>query len=652
MKISKIEYDNFRNFKDPGEIICSTDGKVTIIYGKNGDGKTTLHQLLQWIIYGDVSFNKTANNHLYNLELEKEKKFGDEFKVSGKIEFEHAGTDYYLIRESTYKKQLTESIKVKDDIRMLWKTEENSWAVVDDPKQFIEKMLPSGLSEYFFFDGESMIADLRVKGKESASKLRTALYSMFELDLLEEIIEHIGRTDLKTTVLGKLYLSKGKSTDSSEIATCKTNIANAEAGIEKIDEKLDSIDSQKKDIASKLNSISEQIGSTKSKEQYENERKQLVFFRDQALSNIVDNQHSFGTTMMDMFPKLFISKTVDSAKERLQLKVQKSTLPSGMNKDLITYLTSKHVNQCICGRELGQEQKNYINDYLKMMPPLSYKETYDRFTREAELWGKGYSREAIESWIEKAVNNKETAEKHDAAIKKVDDEQKKSPDIEHLVVERQELEEARDELTEEYGVQISKKRDYERYLHKQRKEYDALTKDSLNGIIVNRQIDIMEKVADYYTNLLDEKSEVFSKRLETNIQQLIDAMLTSKRTVSVSKDFAVRVTDSFDDESKSEGQFAVVSFAYIGGILQMLKSEENLENKEYPLVLDGPFSKLDPDQRQNVVNAITSFAPQVILFSKDSLQDVFKSEDIGRVWTIESNDEKNVASVKEGYLWQ
>ena len=50
---------------------------------------------------------------------------------------------------------------------------------------------------------------------------------------------------------------------------------------------------------------------------------------------------------------------------------------------------------------------------------------------------------------------------------------------------------------------------------------------------------------------------------------------TSKRTVSVSREFAVRVTDSFGDESKSEGQFAVVSFAYIGGILKMLRSEEH-----------------------------------------------------------------------------
>ena len=52
-------------------IKCSTDGKVTIIYGKNGDGKTTLHQLFQWIIYGQVKFNKTTTDHLYNLAYEK-----------------------------------------------------------------------------------------------------------------------------------------------------------------------------------------------------------------------------------------------------------------------------------------------------------------------------------------------------------------------------------------------------------------------------------------------------------------------------------------------------------------------------------------------------------------------------------------------------
>ena len=84
----------------------------------------------------------------------------------------------------------------------------------------------------------------------------------------------------------------------------------------------------------------------------------------------------------------------------------------------------------------------------------------------------------------------------------------------------------------------------------------------------------------------------------------------------------------------------------------MLQSEEHLSSKEYPLVLDGPFSKLDPDQRQNVVDMIPRFAPQVILFSKDDLHEVFDANNIGRVWTIVSNEEKNIARIEEGHLWK
>ena len=184
------------------------------------------------------------------------------------------------------------------------------------------------------------------------------------------------------------------------------------------------------------------------------------------------------------------------------------------------------------------------------------------------------------------------------------------------------------------------------------KELDAATLANASCIHISHQIEIMEKVLAHFQEKLDKESKEFSEKLQDNIQELLNEMLTSKRKVSVSPEFAVRVTDSFDDESKSEGQFAVVSFAYIGGILKMLRSQKGLSTKEYPLVLDGPFSKLDPDQRANVVNLIPQFAPQVILFSKDELNDVFSPDMIGNVWTIISNDEKNVARVEEGYLWK
>ena len=233
MRISKIEFENFRNFKDYGQIKCSTDGKVTIIYGKNGDGKTTLHQLFQWIFYGHVHFNKTTTDRLYNLQFESEQPYGAVFNVMGRIDFEHDVVQYSLTRTHKYKKGLDDSEKIAEDFALNHRDEDYNWKRMDRPKEVIEKMLPSGLSEYFFFDGESMIADLRVKGKDSAGKLRKALYSMFDLDVIEAAINHIGRTDLKTTVLGKLYLSKGSAASGSEIATAKYNIEQAQARIEK-----------------------------------------------------------------------------------------------------------------------------------------------------------------------------------------------------------------------------------------------------------------------------------------------------------------------------------------------------------------------------------------------------------------------------------
>ena len=183
------------------------------------------------------------------------------------------------------------------------------------------------------------------------------------------------------------------------------------------------------------------------------------------------------------------------------------------------------------------------------------------------------------------------------------------------------------------------------------KKFDELTEKTELNKIINHKMDIMNQVKEYFENALHNKSKKYSEKLQSEIQYLLDVMLTSKRKVTVSTDFFVRVVDSYDDEAKSEGQFAVVSFAYIGGILKLLRDEMKDVIKEYPLILDGPFSKLDEDQKKNVIETIPKYAPQIVLFSKDNLEEMFNSSVMGKTWTIISNDEKNVAEVKEGYLW-
>lgn len=651
MKISKIEFENFRNFKGHGEILCSTDGKVTLIYGKNGDGKTTLHQLFQWVFYGRVHFNKTTTDRLYNLKYESDQPFGATFDVMGCIDFEHDGEFYSLRRVHTYKKDIDGALKISEDVALNKRNDDHDWLRVDRPNDVIEKLLPPGLSEYFFFDGESMIADLRVKGRDSAGKLRKALYSMFDLDILEAAIGHIGQTELKTTVLGKLYLSKGTISSNSKISAIKTNIEGAQAKLDRIEQDIISSTEEKTKKQSFARNISEQIGSAQSKAEYERKRKQLKAQRDAFLRNSTEMQSNFGDAVLDMFPLLLISRAMNKAKEKIHLKAEETKLPRGISKNLIAYLLSEDTSTCICGTPLCEEQRAHIKSYLQMLPPHSYTQLYHNFSNTAEHWGRGYNKKKIETYIISVLENNEQASLCDSRIHELDEIEKKSPDIEQLIVDRQKAERDIAKLDVHINELTTEKKKYDLYLRKQMQEFDQLTKATAVGESFAKKIAIMEKVSVTFQQRLDEASLSYSQKLEEMIQSLIEEMLTSKRTVSVTPEFFVRVTDSYNDESKSEGQFAVVSFAYIGGILKMLQDEATHVQKEYPLILDGPFSKLDVDQRQNVVRMIPQFAPQVILFSKDDLHEVFEKDHIGRVWTIVSNDEKNVAHVKEGYLW-
>ena len=652
MKIRKIEFENFRNFKDHGEIKCSTDGKVTIVYGKNGDGKTTLHQLFQWVFYGQVHFNKTTTDRLYNLQYESECSFGDTFQVMGCIDFEHDGAEYSLRRTYTYRKGVDEAEKIGEDMSLSKMDEDYNWRRVDRPRDVIEKLLPSGLSDYFFFDGESMIADLRVKGKDSAGKLRKALYSMFDLDVVESAIAHIGRTDLRTTVLGKLYLSKGTISSGSQISATKTNIEQIQVRLAKFEQDIADATAEQTAKQNLLVELSEKIGGHKSKSDYERQRKACKTQRDIFLKNAEAAQASFGDAVLDMFPQLLISKAVADAKKKIHLKVEQQKLPGGVNKKLINYLLAAGTTECVCGRPLCAEEKAHIEAYLSMLPPKSFSSLYQEFSNTARIWGKGYDKSRIEAYIMTVLENNDQASECDNRIRELDEAEKKSPDIESLIVARQQAESDLRDLERRIMTLNTEKKKLEILLKQQMKLFDQYTQENAAAVKVNGKIQIMEQVAAYFRRKLEQASLTYSQSLEANIQSLIDAMLTSKRKVAVSPEFSVRVTDSFNDESKSEGQFAVVSFAYIGGILKMLRSEEQLSAKEYPLVLDGPFSKLDPDQRQNVVNMIPEFAPQVILFSKDDLHGVFAEENIGRVWTIVSNEEKNVARIEEGHLWK
>ena len=646
MKIKRLGYDNFRAFKTRGDIIFSTDGKVNIIYGGNGAGKTTLHQLFQWVFYNTTSFNKSSSDKLYNLEYESEQSINSTFSVIGDIEFEHEGKLYLLRREWQYQKKMSTSINTNKRVTLSYKTEDYDWErVPGDSSLFIEKVLPSGLSTYFFFDGERMITDLMEKGQDSSKKLKKALYSIFNLNLYEKASRHIGSPDIKTSVIGKLYLSRTGTGNKANIDALKANIENATGQIEESELNIESRETGKSTNAQEIREISETIGGAKTRKEYEDLRKTLKNTADSLAKQIEDEQLLFGERLVQHYPRVLASRSVILAKKKLKHKLDTETLIPGIEKPLIEAILNGD-GICICGQPLNENARNHLMHYLDLLPPASYKRVYDIFTNEAEMAATA-SHYDLAKHIKKVLDFKRQQHEAEEKVRGIDDELKVITDIQGLVDRRRALEADNKRIDDELNAFRDRLSKLKLYLNKQKRDFEAEVDSNSSNAVISRKISIMQDIKRHFDDELVKLAREYSKKLCVAIRILLETMLTTKRSVEMSEDFLMRVFDNFNDEYKSEGQFAVVTFAYIGGIFRIINEDENIPQKEFPLVLDGPFSKLDPDNRQNVLNCIPGYAPQIILFSKDDLNPLIRPDTIGKVYKIISNEYRNVAHVEE-----
>lgn len=649
MKIKRIEYENFRNFKKAGAVDCSTDGKVTIIYGENGAGKTTFHQLFQWIIYGQVHFNKTASDKMYNLELEQNASIDEQFSVKGAIDFIHSGEEYTIRREWIYQKTMYETKRISTSFTISKKDMNRNWVRLPNPEEVVEQLLPSGLADYFFFDGESMITDLKAKGKDSANSLRDALYLMLDLSVYDKAVKYIGQQDRTTTTLGTLFMSQTGTGSNANLITLGQQMEQAQGARDRQEEEERKLKKEIDLLEDRIKEISEQIGGAKSQREYETMRNQAKGLRDEYLGLAEREYQGFGDELISVFPKLMMSKVIEKASKTIKHKAENSNLLNGVNVPLIDALLQS--DACICGNPLTEKERETLRRLYDYLPP-NYDGLYRNFTNMAERWGREYNRQKLEGYIERALDDLEKARKQDEKIAAIDEKMKQDKQHENLVVERKKAEERLRELNDRKITIHEEAYKAGLRVNKLKKEIDKASATMSENELIKRKIRIMEEVKAHFERILQEKSLSYSKKLQETIQELLDEMLKAKRTVNVSADFSLRVADSYDDESKSEGQFATVSFAYIGGIFKLLKEEEILQNKEYPLVLDAPFSKLGDEPRQRVIDTIPRYAPQIILLSKDNLQNDFNEDLIGKVWTIVSNEEQNVAEIREGFLWK
>lgn len=212
MILRKIKLENFGLYAGICEIDLaprksgSESRPIILIGGKNGAGKTTLLEAVRLSLYGRRAMGTRVGQSEYDDYLKRRvHQTAPTQAASVGLEFDYAEAGVvhrYLVRRDwvVRGKTVVETLSLEKDGAPVTSVPRDEW------QQFLQELIPPGVSQLFFFDGEKIreIADAENNNEQLAQAIR----GLLGIDLIER-----ARTDLG------LYLAREQQNETADGAS-------------------------------------------------------------------------------------------------------------------------------------------------------------------------------------------------------------------------------------------------------------------------------------------------------------------------------------------------------------------------------------------------------------------------------------------------
>jgi DNA sulfur modification protein DndD len=654
MIIRNLIIENFRVFKGRHEVALeplSRDKPIILLGGLNGAGKTSILTAIRFALYGRLAFSEISNGQEYIDKISSLIHNGDLIdspnSASVILEFTYnkAGEQSeFTVRRSWAKGN-------KDKLNLIQNGTELSELNYDQCQGFLNELIPSGIADLFFFDGEKISA---LAEDHTGRTLQSAFRRLLGLDLIEKL-----RNDLI------IYLKRQASRETE--ADYKNELSKLESASVKLGKSAENFryaaDLAKISLGLLDNEIKKQEGILAAQggafaaSKAEEQSKVNYLIKDKALFERTIRQELEGA-----FPFSLAPKAVEELVRQLEIEAQiknknafKDQILSFMgdlkNSDKFeTYqqklamvkILSEHLEGYVAGKPSGD-----INLDISEREFGSLINSVGAETKRAKI--------RFEETRLKLLKTEEALEQSAANIDRApDDEQLLGliQSLRELAGKRQIalneyhslLEKAKAALVEQlnYGRRIQRMHDSRRSQH------------DVSSAVINaeRTLDMLDQYARSLT-------QARVRKLEKNFEDAY-ARLARKKLIKIS---AKINPETFDVELLNEQGINIDRSSLSAGekqiyALSILDALAKSSGRELPVIIDTPLGRLDSNHRDTLVeNYLPNASHQTIILSTDTEvhEQYFKENlkpSISHSYRIEFEESSKSSRLVNGYFWE
>lgn len=627
MRIERILIKNYRQYAKVDISFPKKDNDLNIIVGRNGVGKTTFLNAINWCLYGDEPHAYSKDSSLPRRNLSNsENPYSVEIQVSA--------DDGSII---TFKRKENHSLHAK----VKYPTGKSENFDGNNADALVDYFVPLAIREFFFFDGEQL-DNYFIDDKTKNIKRRISILS--RLDLLDIMDQDLNR---KLGGIKRKAGSKNKDINdlNDELESKKSTLESEKELISRAEENLDS-DEKKLDILTK------KLQGIPDIEELERDRQTALEERNDASAEITRIENKRRDLFLLDAPYVFLNRAMQYVLDDIAYKKENNELPRPIDDEVIKESLEQHVCK-VCGQHLEGEKWDELNQILTTYK-MSTEQSKQLLNLESSL---RVNKTIVNNYSDKFNNLKENYRKAtenytkkveefkniDKDYNQFNDDQIREDHKERVKLEKN-IKNYKDDLIDHKANQ----RSLEKEIEKLNRDYDAALEKDKKTKVYKKKKDFLDDAISLIQFTKEEIIEHTRDVIEQFTKDTFFDLIWKKGTysdVKINDNYQVElihnVTNSNSIGSASAAERELLVLAFTLGV-------HSISQFDSPLLIDTPLARVSDEHRVNFAKTFIEISKikQITLlltpaeYSSD-IQTLFDKEDILKFEIVMADDESH-----------